>query len=218
MEEPMKKNNLKQQAYQIIKQKIINCEYTPGMLLNENMLLESVPGSRTPVRDALGRLEQEKLITILPKKGILISNLSVKDLIPIYETRLLLEPYTVLHYGNTLTDEFYMEYYDKFSSTETVSDVYAHYLLDDQFHLAFIEASKNAFFMQTYEQIHAQTHRSRVLTGNITKERLEHSQKEHLDIVIPCLQKDWELAADRMRQHLNTSRTSVLKELSQKYF
>lgn len=214
----MKKNNLKQQAYQIIRQKIINCEYQPGTLLNENTLLETVPGSRTPIRDALGRLEQEKLITILPKKGILISTLSVKDLIPIYETRLLLEPYALLHYGNTLSEDLYMDFYEKFSSDVAVSDAYAHYLLDDQFHLALIEATKNAFFIQTYEQIHAQIHRSRVLTGNITRERLEHSQKEHLDIVLPCLQSDWTLAAARMRDHLMTSRTSVLKELSQKYF
>ena len=60
----MSKNNLKQQAYQMIREKIMNCEYPPGILLNENMLLNAVPGSRTPIRDALGRLEQEKLVTI----------------------------------------------------------------------------------------------------------------------------------------------------------
>ena len=65
----MKKETLKQHAYNIIKDKIINCEYAPSALLNEEMLKEDVQASRTPIRDALGRLEQEGLVTILPKKA-----------------------------------------------------------------------------------------------------------------------------------------------------
>lgn len=57
----MKKETLKQHAYNIIKDKIINCEYAPSALLNEEMLKEDVQASRTPIRDALGRLEQEGL-------------------------------------------------------------------------------------------------------------------------------------------------------------
>lgn len=59
----MKKETLKQHAYNIIKDKIINCEYAPSALLNEEMLKEDVQASRTPIRDALGRLEQEGLVT-----------------------------------------------------------------------------------------------------------------------------------------------------------
>ena len=49
----MKKETLKQHAYNIIKDKIINCEYAPSALLNEEMLKEDVQASRTPIRDAL---------------------------------------------------------------------------------------------------------------------------------------------------------------------
>ena len=213
----MSKNNLKQQAYQMIREKIMNCEYPPGILLNENMLLNAVPGSRTPIRDALGRLEQEKLVTILPKNGILVAGLSVRDLQAVYETRLQLEPYAVLHYGNTLPESFYMEYYEKFSHITDHGPAAAHYSIDDSYHMSIIQATENPYFIHMYEQIHLQTHRARILAAQITDIRLKDSKKEHLEILIPCLKKDWEAAAQKMHDHLLSSQTSVFRELSPSY-
>ena len=66
------KLSLKLQAYQYLKTKILNCEYRPNEFLNEQKLCAEMGNiSRTPMRDALGRLEQEGLITILPKKGLM---------------------------------------------------------------------------------------------------------------------------------------------------
>ena len=213
----MSKNNLKQQAYQMIREKIMNCEYPTGILLNENMLLNAVPGSRTPIRDALGRLEQEKLVTILPKKGILVAGLSVRDLQAVYGTRLQLEPYAVLHYGNTLPESFYMEYYEKFSHITDHGPAAAHYSIDDSYHMSIIQATENPYFIHMYEQIHLQTHRARILAAQITDIRLKDSKKEHLEILIPCLKKDWEAAAQKMHDHLLNSQTSVFRELSPSY-
>ena len=68
------KPSLKLQAYQYLKTKILNCEYAPSQFLNEQKLCAEMGNiSRTPMRDALGRLEQEGLITILPKKGLMVS-------------------------------------------------------------------------------------------------------------------------------------------------
>lgn len=212
------KNNLKQQAYQIIRQKIITCEYLPGALLNGNLLLDAVPGSQTPIRDAISRLEQEKLVTILPKKGILVAPLSVSDLKPVYETRLILEPYVVLHYGNKLSEDYYMEMYKNFSLPAPSFPDGSHYKVDDEFHLSFIEATNNPYITQVYEQIHAQTHRARVLCGNTTENRVMDSMKEHLEIILPCLKKDWAMASTKMADHLTRSKGSVLQNLSQRIF
>lgn len=210
----MTKSNLKQQAYQIIRTKIMNCEYPPGMLLNENMILTAVPGSRTPIRDALSRLEQEKLVTILPKKGILVAGLSLRDLGHNYEARLQLEPFALLHYGNTLPESFYLEYYDIFSNVEPYDANNSHYTLDDKFHTCLIEATNNPYFIQLYEQVRVQTHRARVLSGQITAGRLEESRSEHLEILVSCLKKDWQTAANSLKEHLINSEASVIRELS----
>ena len=63
----MSKMNLKTQAYNTIRQKIVTCEYAPGTFLNEELLTTELGLSRTPVRDALSRLEQAAMMWLLPK-------------------------------------------------------------------------------------------------------------------------------------------------------
>ena len=64
----MQKESLKNKAYNLIKTKIVNCEYPPNSFLNETLLMDEIGSSRTPIREALSKLEQENLVRILPKK------------------------------------------------------------------------------------------------------------------------------------------------------
>ena len=57
------------------------------------------------MRDALGRLEQEGLITILPKKGLMVSGITEEDVHSMFEMRLLVEPYALRTYGNLIPRE-----------------------------------------------------------------------------------------------------------------
>ena len=99
--EAQAKLSLKLQAYQYLKTKILNCEYRPNEFLNEQKLCAEMGSiSRTPMRDALGRLEQEGLITILPKKGLMVSGITEEDVHSMFEMRLLVEPYALRTYGN----------------------------------------------------------------------------------------------------------------------
>ena len=82
------KKSLKDIAYERIRSRILQCDYLPGAMLSETALCQEMEISRTPVREALNKLEQENLVTIYPKKGILVKDLSVKDLHAIYETHL----------------------------------------------------------------------------------------------------------------------------------
>ena len=87
--------NLKKYAYNEIKDKIVNCIYAPGSLLNEQILASELNISRTPIREALSHLQEEGLITIMPKKGILVSNITISDMSQIYQVRLEVEPFVV---------------------------------------------------------------------------------------------------------------------------
>ena len=111
----MSKMNLKTQAYNTIRQKIVTCEYAPGTFLNEELLTTELGLSRTPVRDALSRLEQEGLIEIKPKKGIIVMPLSINTINMIFEVRQLYEPYILLNYGNALSVERLKDFYNIFS-------------------------------------------------------------------------------------------------------
>ena len=115
----MPKINLKTQAYNTIRQKIVTCEYAPGTFLNEELLTSELGLSRTPIRDALSRLEQEGLIEIKPKKGILVMPLSINTINMIFEVRQLYEPYILLNYGTSLSTQQLKKFYSIFSSSKT---------------------------------------------------------------------------------------------------
>jgi len=198
--------NLKQQAYNQIRQKIIHCEYPPYTLLNEEMLREEIGASRTPVRDALSRLEQESLVQILPKKGVMVTGISPEEIEQLFEMRMLIESYAVKNYGKTIKQEVFaglMDFFDQGTENLSFETVYR---WDDEFHHLFISASGNSFLIRAYETSFAQNIRLRILCGNYGKERVKKSQGEHLAILRRCLEADWDGAAAALEYHLDEAR------------
>ena len=208
----MKKDSLKLQSYNIIKDKIIRCEYAPNTLISEEALREELGVSRTPIRDALSRLEQEGLIQILPKKGIMVSGLSLSEINAIFEIRMLFEPYALATYGHRLNDEKMLEFYNT-CSQGGVFEPDEFYKVDDEFHAFIIGAAPNRYIHHTYELIQNQNLRFRVMTGQQPDNRLDRSNSEHLTIIKACLRKDWAAAADAMEEHLRQSKNSTFELL-----
>lgn len=213
----MKKEPLKYQAYQYIKNNIVNCVYSPNSIINEELIREELGASRTPIRDALSRLEQEGLIKILPKKGIIISDLTVPELNMLYEARNLLEPYAVLHYGSSISYDTYMDYYKQYTDyLNGVASDYSYTNMDERFHQMFILASENSYFTNLYSTIESQIHRTRILSGGSSTTRLHDTTREHLEIVKHAIKNDWEGAALAMQQHLAQSKNVMFDVLFDK--
>lgn len=63
--------DLKNHTYCILKERLVNCIYPPSTLLNEAQLAADLGASRTPVREAISRLEMEGFVKIMPKKGFM---------------------------------------------------------------------------------------------------------------------------------------------------
>ena len=210
------KKSLKQQAYDEIKRKIVTCEYAPNTLLNEELLREELHVSRTPIRDALSRLEQKGLITILPKKGIMVSSLSINDINMVFEVRMMYEPYALLHYGSRIPYSVLTHSYELLSYLDAMSEDWAFFQADDAFHAAVVQAIGNRFLLQTYEWIQDQNLRFRVMTGQTSAPRLEDTSKEHTRILEACLKKDWSEAASAMKDHLINSKNATFDLLFQK--
>lgn len=203
--------SLKQYAYDFIKKKILNCEYAPGLHLNEQQLCEAMDGiSRTPVRDAVSRLEQEGLLNILPKKGILISELRISDINRIFEVRMLLEPYALRRYGSKL-DADRLAYFSQVMSDCTKVPYDSFYDLDDQFHGFIISVLHNQYLLDTYQNINNMNQRLRTMSGNLVANRLADTFTEHMDIINACRDQDWERAAEAMTRHLEASRISTFQ-------
>lgn len=209
----MAKNNLKHQAYSLIKEKIINCEFAPGVVFNEEFLCEEVNTSRTPVRDALSRLEQEGLIKIMPKRGIMVTELSLKDVNMVFEMRLLLEPYAIKQYGYALDEDTMLNYYQYFSLPSEGKSDKTFFQIDDEFHLWIVSAANNIYLRNNYELLHNQNLRFRILTGKRSVQRLEQTCAEHIEILKACIKKDWNTAAQAMEAHLIQSKECTFELL-----
>lgn len=214
----MAKESLKSKAYHLIKEKIINCEYMPGAFLNETILMEEINASRTPIREALSKLEQENLVRILPKKGVMVSDFSVNEISMIFETRILIEPYIVKHYGQfvppeiltTMKDTFMRRHLSEISSEEIYSK-------DDQFHKLLIESSKNMYLTHTMDHIYNQNYRLRVIAGNKSTERIFASNNEHINIIGLMLEKKYDAASEALKLHLEKAKEASFSNFINSY-
>jgi DNA-binding GntR family transcriptional regulator len=83
---------LRDSIYRAIRSAILTCEFQPGQELHEQVLAERFRVTRSPVRDALLRLEQEGLVTVLPRQGYRVNSISMSDVEDIFDLRLLIQP------------------------------------------------------------------------------------------------------------------------------
>ena len=201
-----KKKSLKLQIYDEIKQRIIRCEYLPGQQLNEDLLCSHFGSSRTPVRDALSRLEQEGLVIIHAKRGVKIAEVSISAVNELFEVRMRIEPYAVRTYGSRQSDETYAGFMRRFS--KGVDGKTEFYDLDHEFHHSFIANSGNRYLNMIYSMTADQSARFRILSG--AEERLEQTQEEHYRIAACCLRRDWIGASNEMRTHLEMSKKAII--------
>ena len=83
----MRRETLTEQAYRLIEEQIVTLQLKPGDILSEQMLSAVFKIGRTPIREALQQLAREGLITILPRKGILVSDINPRSQLLVLEVR-----------------------------------------------------------------------------------------------------------------------------------
>ena len=209
----MTRSSLKQIAYDTIKSKIIHCEFEPGSFLTEESVCQKLEMSRTPVRDALGRLEQEHLITMYPKKGFCVMPFTANEILDVYEGRILIEPYIIRTYCQHLDREILdqMRVLLKEEMKASTSHGANIYDLDYQFHSLIINQCHNSFLLRTYNDLNVQNDRIRVLAGRASDERLQITFDEHAKIFYELSINHVEEAAKAMEEHLISSKENSLE-------
>lgn len=203
-------SSMQNQAYQFIRKKIERCEYAPNDMLSESLLREELGFSRTPVREAIGRLAQEGLVRVYPKRGIMVSAISIGDIHQIFEVRALVEPYALAaHHDKLDWAEIarFAEFFHSYSGGGESSELYG---VDDRFHETLISAIENDYLLELYDRIHVQSVRLRVLSGRLIESRIRDTMAEHARIADACLARDWHGAALAMTEHLRCSKESSL--------
>ena len=210
--------NLKQFAYETIKDKIIRCEYKPNDILSEAIIMEAVDASCTPIREALNMLAQEGLIQIIPKKGIVVLPITMKEIAMTFEARWLLEPYVVKKYGSYIDKE-------KLKAIKAVSErivkggvksretaaLFAR--SDDDLHETIAASCKNKYLFQTLQQVFNQNMRIRILSEESLWDRHQTAAGEHIEIIDCILEERIEEAASSMSRHLLHSKNAAFSSV-----
>ena len=209
--------NLRDKAYYAIKNKILRCQYENNGFLNENALMQELEVSRTPIREALTRLEQEGLVTVLPKKGVLVKPLTISEINESFEARMLLEPFIIKKDLKHL--DLSALHQIKEESTNLISskpDPEQFALLDDRFHRCIASGCSNMYFRMMLNHIFDQNMRIRALSGSDIWERHIEAAREHIKIIDYILNNNCDRAGDAMAYHLKGSKEMALNSLSHK--
>lgn len=184
------------------------------MILSEDKLCTDLNISRTPVRDALSRLSQDHLVTIVPKKGIFVEGISLNEMKNIYDVRLMLEPQIVLRYGANADLAVLKKFNEKFKAFDVNTSTAANFTeLDSDFHCYLFSLAQNFYFNQLYTNITYQNFRISVMSGWELHERRKESMAEHIEIIEQITQQRLETAAKLLETHINKARQCKLQLL-----
>ncbi len=205
---PTKENrDLKNLAYQIIKDRLINCIYEPGSFLNESKLAEDLGLSRTPVREAINRLESEGLVKIMPKKGIFVSDIQLSDVLQIFQTRVEIEPVALRMAAPHLPLDELKQFQQTF--TREFSDIQNGFRLDTAMHLFIIEHCGNRYIIDMMHKLFDDNTKV-VIASKQNLVQIHDARLEHLDIINSLIDKKYEQAEHLMRTHIETCRRCAL--------
>ena len=180
--------------------------------MHESELIAETGDSRTPIREALNRLEQENLVVILPKKGVMVSHLSPSEMSNILEVRLLIEPYLLSTYGSSLSEPLLKKLRQKMIHCHEKGDHSGIYTADDSLHKMIIDASNNPFFIDYMQTIYDQLFRIRNISM-YTEQNMTDTVEEHVAIIDQILDAQIEKACITLTAHLKRAYQSYLETL-----
>jgi DNA-binding GntR family transcriptional regulator len=200
------------QAYSEIRRRILSAQLSPSSPVSEYQLAADLGLSRTPVREALKRLEREGLIQSFVGRGSYVAELSFQDVLEIYEVRLLLEPFAAGVAAKQMREddiralEHDVEAARKAATSSRLDDAFR---LDIRLHKSLVAATRNGRIDAILSQLDDQVHRIRVLAPHIPG-RLNSTIDEHQAIVHALAAHDVAGAEQTMRNHLLAARANAI--------
>lgn len=186
-------------AYQQIRQKILRNEMAPGLMVLEEQLARTLGMSRTPLREALVRLAHEDLIEIIPRRGMRVKPVTLRDMREIDEVLACLEVQAAERLASRrLTDEeraALQSAIDGMDAALEAEDMEAWAESDFRFHTLLFELCGNAHLMRTAKLFLDKAHRARLATLPFRKTPV-YSNSNHAAVVEAIKRGDAETARE----------------------
>jgi DNA-binding GntR family transcriptional regulator len=195
--------SLAQQAYQAIRELIVSLELRPGAVIDERRLMGQLGIGRTPIREALRRLAQERLVDVYPRRGMFVTSVEIRDLASLAEVRCVLESSAARLAAQRATAG------DRDAVTALLDELGRHkeldqrglMALDERIHRQVYGCAHNPFLEASLEQYYVLALRIWYLALDQARE-LEQAVLEHREILEAIRDGDADRAGEAMQRHV----------------
>jgi len=208
------RDTLSEKVYKAFKRDIIHGVYQPGEPLTEKVLAKRYKGSRTPVRESALRLQQERLLRIVPNRGYFVSQITLQELNEIYEYRIAVECAAAELAAMKGGDAELLARLIELANTSYRTDSRESYVqfieADTSFHLGIARLSRNQMLVRAVNEARSQMERIMYAAIDIHYYG-EVPAREHQEIVKAIQEHNPELARKRMYDHISQSKDKVLR-------
>jgi len=196
---------LAERAFAALHEAIVTGVLAPGERLPIEELAGPLQMSPMPVREALRRLHAAGLVENLAHRGARVTELSIEDLREVYEARLELEPLAVRHAAERFTEE------DASTAAEALArhvrayrrgDVSETFTAHTAFHFALYRRSDSRWLLRLITPLWESSQRYRLALPPRYRRALEERRAEHERILSACVEREGEVAARELHNHL----------------
>lgn len=214
-----RKGSLVDDAYAAMRSAILDASFAPGYQASEQEIALRLGMSRTPVHEAAIRLQEDGLVRVQPRRGILILALAPEDVREIYDVVIAIEGRAAEIIAEMAEPARLKAAAALDAATEKMAKAHADGDLpawgqaDGAFHSLLIEHARNRRMSRIAQTISDQSHRARMLTLNLRK-GLEASVEEHRAIIRSILAGDPVAALNAARRHRIRARDELLPLLT----
>jgi len=207
---------LQEQAYHLVKSRILNRELKPGQYLNDTQIAEELNISRTPVREAFQLLEHEGLLISEARRGWRVYTLSLEDLHEIFDIKVALEGIMVRRAAECRDEAKRAALKDalaRMAHAAKTNDYQAWWQADVDLHAAIADMCGNERARRVIKNLNEQWQRIRL--GFLTMEgRMERAIPEHAAFVDSILAGNADDAERQIQSHLNSLRDELVHVLT----
>ena len=201
-------------AYETLKNAIVTGEIPAGSRIVETEYAERMHISRTPLREALRRLEADGLVYKIRNRGTYVRSFSSEDIVEICEIRSVFELYSLRRCVERVTDEELIALRDELTSLANDAPADSYYNCDIKLHKLIMNFCMNSRMLSILNTLNLQLELCRRVSAS-TPHRLEKSKDEHLQIISALMSRDYDRAHELLSLHLENVKDSTIKAFQQ---
>jgi len=205
----MKKSSALDRAYTWVRERILDGTLPGGSYIDEATVCAATGVSRTPAREAFNRLEGERFITLIPRKGAQVRSISPNDLLDAFHARFMIESFAATEFCNARTSvpedmRTNLEIMDGVCDFSTTEATLVYINADRGFHAALVQTLNNRPVFEFFESLWRNNSGAAISRGQMLRSEswLRNNKAEHRAILAALEVHDLDTAVTTLREHL----------------